>query len=328
VTSIIPSAGPTAGGNTVTIDGTNFAPGATVHFGAVAAAVSSRTSTQITAIAPAQSSGTADVTVTTSGGTSATSAADEYIYDAPPTLSSVNPDSGSTVGGNKVAINGTNFVSGATVKFGSSPGTSVTFVSSTQLTALAPARSGGSVDVTVTTPGGTSAKSITDLYAYGRPTISSFTPSSGITGSTVTMNGTGFVPGVTVRFGTLTSPKVTVSSGTQLNAVVPNGAVPASISVGDPQGAATSISQFTPTFSITGFSPSGGPAGTVVTITGIGFNTTVVNFNGTAASSVTLVSPSELQATVPSGATTGPITVTNLSNPTGTVQSAASFTVT
>ena len=43
---------------------------------------------------------------------------------------------------------------------------------------------------------------------------------------------------------------------------------------------------------------------------------------------VTFVSSSELQATVPSGAKTGPITVTNTAGTAGTVTSAKSFKVT
>jgi hypothetical protein len=98
--------------------------------------------------------------------------------------------------------------------------------------------------------------------------------------------------------------------------------------VSDAQGSQASSTQFTPTLSITGFSPGSGPAGTVVTINGIGFNSkSTVKFNGVAASPVTFVSSSELQATVPSTATTGPITVTNTTSPVGSVKSASSFTV-
>ena len=51
-------------------------------------------------------------------------------------------------------------------------------------------------------------------------------------------------------------------------------------------------------------------------------------FDGTPASSVTYVSASQLQAALPSAATTGPITVTNTAAPTGTVRSRPSYTVT
>ena len=56
-------AGPTAGGNTVTINGTNFLAGARVKFGATASAsVTFVSATQLKAVAPAHAAGTVDVT--------------------------------------------------------------------------------------------------------------------------------------------------------------------------------------------------------------------------------------------------------------------------
>ena len=81
VTSISPTSGPAAGGTAVTINGANFT-GATVVFGATSASVTSNTGTQMTVIAP-PGSGTVDVVVTNAGGKSATSAADQFTYNAP-----------------------------------------------------------------------------------------------------------------------------------------------------------------------------------------------------------------------------------------------------
>jgi hypothetical protein len=76
---------------------------------------------------------------------------------------------------------------------------------------------------------------------------------------------------------------------------------------------------------ITNISPTSGPVGTSVTITGTNFaSNATVSFNGTAATSVTFTSPTSLTATVPAGATTGPITVT-VGSESGT--SSGSFTV-
>jgi sugar lactone lactonase YvrE len=67
-----------------------------------------------------------------------------------------------------------------------------------------------------------------------------------------------------------------------------------------------------PVPTITGFSPTTGTAGTVVTITGTNFSTVItgneVKFNGTAAV-VTLAAAASLTVTVPAGASTGKITV-------------------
>ena len=67
VTSITPNTGTTAGGTSVTIAGTGFATGATVSIGGTAAtAVNVVSSTSITAITPAHTSGAANVVVTNS----------------------------------------------------------------------------------------------------------------------------------------------------------------------------------------------------------------------------------------------------------------------
>ncbi|MDR6769124.1 hypothetical protein J2W88_004432, partial [Acidovorax delafieldii] len=108
VTSISPTAGPTGGGTSVVITGTNFTGATAVSFGATAATgFTVNSATQITATAPAGSAGTVDVRVTTTGGTSATSAADQYTYVAAPTVTSISPTAGPTGGGTSVVITGT-----------------------------------------------------------------------------------------------------------------------------------------------------------------------------------------------------------------------------
>ena len=80
--------------------------------------------------------------------------------------------------------------------------------------------------------------------------------------------------------------------------------------------------------SISGFSPTSGSVGTPVTISGSGFTgATNVKFNGTSVGSGNFSVDSDVQitATVPSGATTGPISVTT---PGGIATSSTVFTVT
>ena len=80
VTAVSPTAGPTAGGTTVVITGTGFsaAPGTgAVKFGASNATYTINSNTQITATSPANAAGVYDITVTTPGGTSATSASNQ-----------------------------------------------------------------------------------------------------------------------------------------------------------------------------------------------------------------------------------------------------------
>lgn len=76
---------------------------------------------------------------------------------------------------------------------------------------------------------------------------------------------------------------------------------------------------------ITSFTPANGPEGTAVTITGTDFTgATAVTFNGTPATTFSVTNATTITATVPAGATTGPIAVTT---PGGTATSSSSFTV-
>ena len=78
VTAVSPASGPAAGGTAVTVTGTSLT-GGSVAFGTAAATGASCTATSCTATSPA-GSGTVNVTVTTSAGASAISAADQFTY--------------------------------------------------------------------------------------------------------------------------------------------------------------------------------------------------------------------------------------------------------
>jgi uncharacterized protein (TIGR03437 family) len=75
---------------------------------------------------------------------------------------------------------------------------------------------------------------------------------------------------------------------------------------------------------VSGFTPTSGPAGTSVTISGTNFTgATAVRFNG-ASAPFTVSSATAIQATVPAGATNGPVSVTTAA---GTAASGSTFTV-
>ncbi len=311
VTGVSPAAGPTSAGTPVTITGTNFAIGSTrVDFGSNAAtSVQVQSPTTLTALAPAGNPATVDVTVTTAGGTSPSSSADQYTYEAAPTVSRVSPNFGPLAGQNTVTITGTNFVSGATVNFGANAATSVNVQSATTLTAVAPAGSYGTVDVTVATPGGTSATSTADQYRYGRPTVTAVSPTAGPPGggNTVTITGTNFAAGAAVRFGTNRGTSVNVESATTLTVVAPAGAGTVDVTVGTPGGtsAISTADQYAygPP-SVSAVNPSLGPTagGNTVTITGTNFVAgATVDFGANAATSVEVGSSTKLTTVAPAG---------------------------
>ena len=98
VTNVNPNTGPTSGGTSVTITGTNFSDVTAVRFGSNAAgSFTVNSATQITATSPA-GVGTVDVTVTTASGTSAISSSDRFAYGSAPTVTNVNPNTGPTSG--------------------------------------------------------------------------------------------------------------------------------------------------------------------------------------------------------------------------------------
>src|SRR5208337_2868948 len=108
-----------------------------------------------------------------SGGTSATSTADQFTYiAAAPTVTGLSPTSGPAAGGTLVTITGTSFTGATVVDFGTTAATNVTVVNSTKITADSPAGT-GTVNVTVTTPVGTSATSTADQFTYiaAAPTV-------------------------------------------------------------------------------------------------------------------------------------------------------------
>jgi hypothetical protein len=74
-----------------------------------------------------------------------------------PIITGVIPNSGSVNGGTSISINGNNFVSGASVKFGGAMATSVNVANNTTITATTPPHSAGTVNVEVINPDGQSA---------------------------------------------------------------------------------------------------------------------------------------------------------------------------
>lgn len=83
----------------------------------------------------------------------------------PPTVTDVDPDSGSVIGGTAVTISGSDFVDGVTVTFGGSSATGVTFVSAAEITCTTPAHAAGAVDVVVTNPDA-QTDTLEDGYTY------------------------------------------------------------------------------------------------------------------------------------------------------------------
>lgn len=166
ISSVTKNGGPGAGGVKVTIRGSDLTGATSVTFGSVPAAsfTVNRAGTAITARTPAEAAGTVDILVTTPQGPSLPSAADRYTFRAP-AVTRLGARSGTTSGGTKVIISGSDLQGVTAVQFGSVEATSFSVnKAGTKITAFSPPEVAGQVDVTVTTPGGISTTSSADLF--------------------------------------------------------------------------------------------------------------------------------------------------------------------
>jgi outer membrane autotransporter protein len=321
VIAVAPNSGPVAGGTTVTINGTNFTGASSVNFGGTNATIFTvNSATSITATVPGHSAGTVDVTVTTSGGTSTTSSADQYTYLPAPTLTGVSPSNGPTAGGMSVTLVGANLL-GATVTIG---GVSAGIAANTQtsIVVTTPAGTAGAKDVVATTSGGSAT--LVGAYTYiSNPVVTAVSPTNGPVagGTSVTITGNNFTGATAVRFGATNGTGVTVLSATSITATAPASTVgTVDITVTGPGG--TSLTSAADLFTYVAAVPGAPTIGTATAGTGqasVSFTAPANNGGSTINSYTVTSSPGGFTGT----GTTSPITVTGLTGGT-----AYTFTVT
>ncbi|GGN37318.1 hypothetical protein GCM10012285_11980 [Streptomyces kronopolitis] len=306
LTGITPSSGPTAGGNTVILTGTNLSNATSVKFGATPAAVVSNTATQVVVIAPAGVVSSVGVSVTTAGGTSNLLV---YSYVAPaPVLTTISPTAGPLGGGNTVTLNGTNLSGATSVKFGNNPATVLSNTAS-QLVVSAPTGAPSTVNVTVTTTGGTS-NPLPYLY-LAAPTVNDLSthlgPATG--GNTVSVFGSDLLLASAVSFGGNPATGLTVVSDSRLTVTAPPGSGTVTVTVTTPGGTSTAATG-NPSYTylaapvLTGLTPSHGSAlgGDAIVLGGSGLTyTDAVTFGGVQAT-FAAVSDTQVVATSPAGA--------------------------
>jgi len=291
-------------GQTVTITGTNFSGIVSqVRFGNVDVLSFTVVSpTTITAVVGTGATG--NVTVTSNYGTGTIAG---FTYLPIPVVNSFAPVSAGA--GGTVTISGYNFTGTTSASFGGVAAASFTVVNATTITAVVGAGASGSVKVT-NTFGNDSRPGFT---FYPAPTITSFSPTVGWSGTVVTVNGTNFnnITGVSVGGQSYTG-SYTYVSPTQIQITI------------QPQGASGSIDiatwgglgslpgfVFEPQPFVTAISPTEAGTGMAVNITGTHFNgSTAVTLGGVPVSSFTINSPTSITAIVGAGAS-GNVIVTN-----------------
>jgi hypothetical protein len=316
ITSFTPASGPT--GTRVTVTGSNFPSPVGIRFLNSAGTYSNAGSIRVDATAPAGTnvSGLVPSTAVTgkfilidgSGATVATSATEFVVTPPKPTITSLSPISGPV--GTLVTIKGSNLTSVTKITFGGIAATQFGAVGSdVQVTVPAGALTG---KLELTTPGGTAQADFTVSTS-----ISSFTPERAPVGTKVTVTGN-FPANSTLRFtnstgGYLLADNSVLNSASSISGNVPATAVTGKIAIYDQAGTmlVESTSPFYVAPTIISLSPNSGKVGTVVRITGTTFNNLQsITFNGLAASNPTTIDASTLEATVPTGATSGPLVIT------------------
>ena len=309
ISSFSPAFG--AEGKQVTINGTGFSPGTLiVKFNGVqdTSAVAT-TPLMIQAKVPTgATTGRISVQV---GSSQATSTTNFVVIGPGPYVTDFSPVTGGA--GTRVFLNGVQFTSATGGNFAGRPAVNFFRSSDTLISMDAPV---GVVTgpLTITS----SLGNYTTLSNFDVPPgIAGISPSAGRAGTNLVVTGTNFLDAYAVWFtstnGPITLPaSFAVLSNGALRVTVPANATTGKITVDAPAGSADSPTNFLVQPTIYGFSPGFGPVGSSVTITGANFNvgTPVVKFNGTPAALSGTATFGRVIALVPSGATTGPLSVT------------------
>jgi len=185
------------------------------------------------------------------------------IVSVAPTLSSINPTAGTSLGNTPVTLTGTNFTGSSTVTIGGLSASNIVVVNETTITANTPAHAAGAVNVVVTTAAGSAT--LTNGYTYlAIPTFTNISPASGTTigGTGVTLTGTNFTGTTSVTFDGLAATSVNVVSNTTVTAVTPAHAAGfVDVVITTPDGSATIINGFNYLTAAPGQASGGGKIG-------------------------------------------------------------------
>ena len=309
-----------APGKLVAISGANLSNGPTVlKFNGVNASfvVNGQNGIQVLATVPSGAT-TGPITLMNAYGSFITSS-NFFVPGSAPYVLDLSPGNGPR--GSVILISGGNFTNLVTVKFNGVSSTNATATGLTLIQATVPAGA-TTGPLTVTTSSGTSTN---NPIFYVPPRLTGFSPTNGVVGSSIVISGANFTNADSVLFNTA-SATFTVTAPNSISALIPTNATTGPLAVTTPGGVIISTNNFRVQPNITSFTPALGPVGTTVTIIGTSFlNVTNVSFNNASAASVTVISSTEVRATVPPTAITGPI---RISTPDGTAVSATNFIVT
>jgi ABC-type oligopeptide transport system substrate-binding subunit len=305
ITGLSPSAGPV--GTLVTASGTGLDVVTSATVGGVTAAFQHVSAGQIKVTVPPTAS-TGAIAVDGPGGAGISPNA----FKVSPQVTGFSPSSARY--GDPVEIDGSNFTGATKVLFGSVVQPVFTVVDDATIATTVPAKA-ISAKVTVTTQYGSGA-STGAVVVILPPTISSFSPSAGPVGTTVTVKGTRMDAVTGAQVGGANVVDLTHVSAAQLKIDVPPGAATAKITLTDGvDPAVDSANQFKVSPTVAGFSPASARPGEPLEIDGSNFTgASKVSIGSVTApaSTFTELHDDRIVLPVPAAATSGKVTVTTL----------------
>ncbi|KAF0188448.1 MAG: IPT/TIG domain FG-GAP repeat-containing protein, partial [Gammaproteobacteria bacterium] len=293
-----------ASGTSVTLDGVNLSGATEVRFNTAAALFTIVSPFRLIATVPLEAT-SGPITVTTAFGNTVTFA---HFIVAPRVLGFFPTNAAP---GAVVIIEGANFTGATSVRFSERNAPAYSVVAQNQIHATVPSGA-SSGPISVTTLAGTGASAANFVVTGSEPILTEFFPTNGVPGTVVTIHGRNFTGATGVKFNGANAASFFVTAPTQISATVPLGASTGPITVSTISGTGASLAPFVVTTApvIVDFTPAVGPPGAIVVIEGANFlGATGVKFNGTAAASFSVTASTQIRAVVPSGATTGPISV-------------------
>lgn len=239
-----------------------------------------------------------------------------------PAITSFGPTFGPA--GTVVTVNGSNFTGTTAVTINGVNVTSFTVINDNAMTITVPPGVSSGL-LAVTTPAGNVTSTGNFTFA---PTLTGLAPSTGVAGTVVTLTGSNLTGTTAVTVNGINAPTFTVVNNTTVTVSIPAGNTNGNVVLTTPGGNATAPTPFVvaaPT--LTGINPNQGATGAVVTLTGTNLSSaTAVQFGGTAATSFTVNSNTQITATVPASLALGAVQAT-VTTPGGTT-SGQTFTVT
>jgi uncharacterized repeat protein (TIGR02543 family) len=269
--------------------------------------------------------------VATRSGTPLSSSDSPFPFYLPPTISTISPASGGTLGNSLVTISGTSLSRVTEITFGGVAGTELIINSSTSIQVRTPSGSVGSKSVVATSPSG--SNTVANGFTYvllPSPNISSLSVTRGLLagGNTTVITGSNLDTATSVTVGG--APATIISNtSTSLSVTTPAGTLGAKdVVVTTSGGSATQTSAFTyvgvPTITTLSVTSGLGSGGTSTTISGTHLDSTTIVYIG--AETATIISNSSTAIVVTTRGGSDGVKDVIISNAGGSAASVGAFT--